>query len=63
MLSSPRTCVIMAIPIGKVYIIINTIATSRYCKAWYVEAIKITEIKLEKKMGRIRFLYGNTALC
>ena len=51
--SSPRRYVIIAIPRGKEYIITKTIAISKNSIAWYVEAIRQTEVRLEKRMGRI----------
>ena len=51
--SSPRRYVIIAIPRGKEYIITRTIAISKNSIAWYVEAMRQTEVRLEKRMGRI----------
>ena len=51
--SSLRRNVMIAIPTGNEYKIIKTIAMSRTSMAWYVDAIRLTETRLEKRMGRI----------
>ena len=52
----------IATPRGKEYIMTKTIAIFKNSIAWYVEAIKQTEIRLERRIGGI-YLRGTITDC